>query len=148
VIISKQILSISGAALMRIACGLFSLLLMAAVAAPKQENQKKEDKTESQAPVVSRIMVKGEVMKKKLVHKVTPVYPAQAMSQRVSGTVVLRVLIGVDGTVKNMQYVSGPRILVQATMDGVRQYKYQPTTLNGQPVEVDTTVETAFDIRS
>jgi protein TonB len=131
---------------MRILCGVFSLFLMATVASPQQENQK-EDKTPAQAPVVSRITVKGEVMKKKLVHKVTPRYSADAMNQSVSGTVVLRVLIGVDGTVKDMQYVSGPRILVQATMDGVRQYKYRPTMLNGQPVEVDTTVETVFEIR-
>ena len=47
-----------------------------------------------------------------------------------------------------MQYVSGPPIVVRATMDGVRQYKYQPTTENDQPVEVDTTVETLFEIRS
>jgi protein TonB len=57
------------------------------------------------------------------------------------------VVIGVDGSVKDMKYVSGPSRLVKATMDGVRQYKYQPTTENGQPVEVDTTVETVFDIR-
>jgi hypothetical protein len=69
------------------------------------------------------------------------------MHQRVSGTVILRVLIGVDGSVKDMQYVSGPRILVQPTMDGVRQYKYQPTTQNGQPAEVDTTVESVFEVR-
>ena len=135
------------AALMRFLCGLCLLFLMATVAASKQENQKKEDKTDAQAQIVSRIAVKGDVMKKKLVHKVTPRYPAEAMRQRVSGTVVLRVVIGVDGAVKDMQYVSGPRTLVQATMDGVRQYKYQPTMLNGQPVEVDTTVETVFEVR-
>ena len=95
---------------------------------------------------MSRISVKGDVMKKKLVHKVTPRYPADAMLQRVMGTVILRVLIGVDGSVRDMQYVSGPRILVQTTMDGVRQYKYRPTAENGQPVEVETTVETEFYI--
>jgi len=132
---------------MRFLRGLCLLFLMATVVASKQENQKKEDKTEAQAQVVSRIAVKGDVMKKKLIHKVTPRYPAEAMSRRVSGTVVLQVVIGVDGAVKDMQYISGPRILVQATMDGVRQYKYRPTVLNGQPVEVDTTVETVFEIR-
>src|SRR5689334_22690066 len=132
---------------MRFLRGLCLLFLMATVAATKQENQKKEDKAESQAQAVSRIPVKGDVMRKKLVHKVTPRYPGEAMSQRVSGTVVLQVVIGVDGAVKDMRYISGPRILVQATMDGVRQYKYRPTMLNGQPVEVETTVETVFELR-
>lgn len=98
----------------------FSLCLISTLASPKQENPKKEDTTQTPAPTVRRITVKGDVMKKKLVHKVTPKYPSDAMHQRVSGTVVLRVLIGVDGSVKDMQYVSGPSILVQATMDGVR----------------------------
>lgn len=136
---------------MRFFSGVFLLFLMSTFGLAKQENpkkeDKKEDKTEAQAPTVPRITVKGDVMKKKLVHKVTPRYPAEAMHQCVSGTVILRVLIGVDGSVKDMQYVSGPRILVQATMDGVRQYKYRPTMENGQPVEVDTTVETVFGIR-
>ena len=132
---------------MRFLCGLFSLFLIATLALSKQENSKKEDKTEAQASTVPRITVNGDVMKKKLVRKVTPRYPAEAMHQRVSGTVILRVLIGVDGSVKDMQYVSGPRILVQATMDGVRQYKYRPATENGQAVEVETTVTTEFEAR-
>ena len=131
---------------MRLLRGVFSLCLVSTLALPKQENPKKEDKTETQAPTVRRITVKGNVMKKKLVHKVIPQYPPEARDQRVSGIVVLHVLIGVDGSVKDMQYVSGPSILVRATMDGVRQYKYQPTTDSGQPVEVDTTVETVFEL--
>lgn len=131
---------------MRLLRGVFSLWLVSTLALPKQENPKNEHTTQTPAPTVRRITVNGDVMKKKLVHKVTPKYPADAMHQRVSGTVVLHVLIGVDGSVKDMQYVSGPSILVQATMDGVRQYKYQATTDSGQPVEVDTTVETVFEI--
>ena len=100
----------------------------------------------TQTQTVPRITVKGDVMKKKLVRKVTPRYPPEARPSRVSGTVVLRVLIGVDGSVEHVEYVSGPKVLLQATIDGVRQYKYKPTTENGQPVEVDTTVETVFSI--
>jgi protein TonB len=90
--------------------------------------------------------VKGYVMKKKLVRKVTPRYPPEARHARIVGTVVLRVLVGTDGSVEHVEYVSGPKQLVQATIDGVRQCKYKPTTENGQPVEVDTTVETVFSI--
>jgi protein TonB len=95
---------------------------------------------------VPQITVKGDEMKKKLVHKVTPRYPPEARHARIAGTVVLRVLIGIDGSVEHVEYVSGPKQLVQATIDGVRQYEYKPTTENGQPVEVDTTVETVFSI--
>ena len=76
---------------MRTPGGLCVLFLMATVAVSRQENQKKEDTTQTPVPTVRRITVKGDVMKKGLVHKVTPKYPADAMHQRVSGTVVLRV---------------------------------------------------------
>jgi periplasmic protein TonB len=131
---------------MRFVRSLFLPMLISTLALAGQENPKAEDKTEAQA-TVHRITVNGKVMKKKLIHKVTPRYPLDAVRERISGTVVLRVVIGVDGSVKDMRYVSGPSRLVKATMDGVRQYIYQPTTENGQPVEVDTTVETVFDIR-
>jgi protein TonB len=124
----------------------FSLLLVSNFALPKQENPKKEDKTEVQ-PIVRRITVKGDVMKKMLAHKATPKYPIEARHQHISGTVRLHVIIGVDGSVKDIEYVSGPRALVQATVDGVRQYKYKPTMENGEPVEVDTTVDTVFELR-
>jgi len=107
-------------------------------------NATQQDKSAPQAQGVPRITVKGDEMKKKLVRKVTPRYPPEARPSRISGTVVLRVLIGVDGSVEHVEYVSGPKALLQATIEGVRQYKYKPTTENGQPVEVDTTVETVF----
>jgi len=126
----------------------FALLsLVPGFALPNQESPKKEDKAEEQTPNVRRITLKGDLMKKKLVDKVTPKYPAEAMRQRISGTIVLHVLIGVDGSVKDIEYVSGSQILVKPTIEGVRQYKYKPTVEDGQPVEVDTTVETVFEIR-
>ena len=83
-------------------------------------------------------------MRKKLVHKVNPIYPSEAMRRRIAGTVILHVVIGVDGSVKQAEYVSGPEIFVKPTIEAVRQNKYKPTLENGQPVEVDTTVETVF----
>ena len=61
-----------------------------------------------------------------------------------SGTVVLHAIIAKDGTVKEMQYVSGPPLLTKVAMDAVRQWTYKPTTIQGQPVEVDTTIDVAF----
>ncbi len=112
----------------------------------QSQNAAQQDKSATQTRSVSRITVKGDEMKKKLIRKVTPRYPPEARHARIAGTVVLRVLIGIDGSVEHVEYVSGPKQLVQATIDGVRQYKYKPTTENGQPVEVDTTVETVFSL--
>src|SRR2546430_7312706 len=112
----------------------------------QSQSATQQDKSATQAQSVPHITVKGDETKKKLVRKVTPRYPPEARHARIAGTVVLRVLIGIDGSVEHVEYVSGPKQLVQATIDGVRQYKYKPTTDNGQPFEVDTTVETVFSI--
>jgi protein TonB len=105
-----------------------------------------QDKTARQPPAPLRIAVKGEAMKKTLVHKVNPSYPYEAMHQRVTGTVKLHVVIGVDGGVKLAEFISGPSVFVQPTIDAVRKWKYKPPTANGEPVEVDTTVEVVFSL--
>ncbi len=105
-----------------------------------------QDKSATQTQNVPRITVKGDVMKKKLVHRVMPNYPLEARHESIAGIVKLHVLIGVDGSVKEAEFISGPDVLVKPTLDAVRKWKYKPTTENGQPVEVDTTVETVFSI--
>jgi protein TonB len=112
-----------------------------------KENPTPQDKTAAQVPSVPRITVKSDAMEKKLVRKVIPIYPYEARRQFIAGTVILHILIGVDGNVKETKYVSGPDILVKPATDAVRQWKYKPTTQNGQPVEVDTTVESVFSLR-
>src|SRR5260370_23238180 len=93
-----------------------------------QENPTQQEKSAAQAASVPRITVKGDVMKKQLVHKIIPNYPAVAMRQRIAGTVILHVVIGVDGNVKQADYISGPDIFVKPTIEAVRQNKYKPTT--------------------
>jgi len=90
--------------------------------------------------------VKGKEMRKTLIYKVNPKYPSVAMHQHLTGTVNLHVVIGVDGGVKEVEFVSGPAIFAQPTIDAVRQWKYKPPKANGQPVEVDTTVEVEFSL--
>jgi protein TonB len=103
-----------------------------------------QEKTAPQTPDPPRVVVKGELMKKMLVHKVPPSYPEEARHPPVAGTVKLHVVIGVDGGVKQVEFISGPSVFVQSTIDAVRKWKYKPPTANGQPVEVDTTVEVVF----
>jgi len=81
-----------------------------------------------------------------LINKVTPEYPALAKAARVQGTVKFEAVIGKDGTVQNLQLISGPPLLIQAAMQAVRQWTYKPTLLNGQPVEVVTTLEVNFSL--
>jgi protein TonB len=105
-----------------------------------------QEKAAPQTSDPPRVAVKGEAMKKMLVHKVNPSYPPSAMNRRIAGTVKLHVVIGVDGGVKQADYISGPSVLVQPTIDAVRKWKYKPPTASGQPVEVDTTVEVVFSL--
>jgi peptidyl-prolyl cis-trans isomerase A (cyclophilin A) len=76
----------------------------------------------------------------------TPIYPPDAKKAGVSGTVVLQALIGTDGLMKQLTVVSGPPPLQQAALDAVRTWQYRPYRLNGQPVEVRTTVNVIFTL--
>ncbi len=93
-----------------------------------------------------RIKVGGEVQSASLVKKVTPQYPSIAKAAHVSGTVTLRAIISKDGSIEKVEYVSGPSLLMASAMTAVREWKYRPTMLNGQPVEVDTTVQVVFSL--
>jgi periplasmic protein TonB len=94
----------------------------------------------------SRIRVGGNVQAAKMLRQIIPIYPPIAKTAHISGTVVLHAVIGKDGTVQDLTYVSGPPLLMKNAMDAVRQWRYQPTQLNGEPVEVDTTISVVFTL--
>jgi TonB family protein len=100
----------------------------------------------AQLPAPQRIKVGGNVQAVMVVSKVTPVYPELAKSARVSGVVQLAVIINKDGTVQEIHSLGGPALLIQAAMDAVKQWVYRPTLLNGQPVQVETTVDVNFTL--
>lgn len=93
-----------------------------------------------------RIRVGGNVEAAKLQRQILPVYPQIARTAHISGTVVLHAVIAKDGSIQELTYISGPALLMRAAMDAVRQWKYQPTQLNGDPVEVDTTIQVVFSL--
>jgi protein TonB len=97
-------------------------------------------------PTQSRIKVGGNVTAARILNRTTPVYPPLARQTRISGTVRLHAIIAKDGTVQQLEVLSGHPLLVQAALDAVRQWRYQPTLLNGEPVEVDTTVDVIFSL--
>jgi protein TonB len=98
-------------------------------------------------PVVAKpLSVSGGVQNAKLIRKIVPPYPALARQARISGTVRLIGIIGKDGTIRNLQLVSGHPLLVDAALQAVRQWIYQPTLLTGQPVEVIAPIDVIFTL--
>jgi TonB family protein len=87
----------------------------------------------------ARIRVGGNVQQASLVHQVNPVPTSDAIKNHVQGTVQLHVVIGTEGNVRQVDILSGPPDLAAAAADAVKQWRYKPTLLNGDPVEVDTT---------
>ena len=83
-------------------------------------------------------------MAARLIRRVQPDYPEIAKLMRLSGTVRLRAIIGTDGAVQQLEVLSGNPILARAAKSAVREWRYEPTRLNGQPVEVETSITVTF----
>ncbi len=93
-----------------------------------------------------RVRVSQGVSQGLLVRRVQPNYPPLARQARIQGTVVLRAVISKDGSIENLTLVSGHPMLAPAAIDAVKQWKYKPYLLNGEPVEVDTEVLVNFTL--
>ena len=92
-----------------------------------------------------KIVISAGVATALLKIKVDPVYPADALQHNISGTVTLHATIGTDGRIAALQVMSGPNELHQAALNAVRQWTYRPYELNNRPVEVETTINVAFN---
>jgi protein TonB len=92
------------------------------------------------------LTVGGDVQMAKILRKVIPLYPPLARAARISGIVRLIGTIGKDGTIQNLQIVSGHPMLARAAVEAVQQWVYQPTLLNGNPVEVIAPIEVNFTL--
>jgi protein TonB len=93
-----------------------------------------------------RVRVSSGVSTGMLVRKVNPVYPPLARQARIQGQVVLQAQISKSGDIENLQLVSGHPMLAPAAIEAVKQWKYKPYLLNGEPVEVETTVQVNFSL--
>ena len=93
-----------------------------------------------------KIAVSNTVMAGNILSKVAPKYPEAAKKAGIQGTVVLAAVISKEGTVDDLQAVSGPADLRQSALDAVRQWTYKPYLLNGEPVEVQTTVNVTYSL--
>ncbi len=93
-----------------------------------------------------RIRVSQGVSQNMLLSKVAPVYPPEARAAKVQGAVVMTALIDKDGTIQSLEVVSGDPLLVSAATNAVKQWKYRPYLLNGNPVEVETQIRVNFTL--
>jgi TonB family protein len=88
--------------------------------------------------------VSASAMERLLTHKVDPVYPDVARKEKVEGVVLIDAVIGSNGTVLHVQPLSGPEILAPAAVDAVKWWRFRPYDVNGEPVEVETTIAVGF----
>ena len=82
-----------------------------------------------------------------LIHRVEPVYPALARQVHREGRVELRAIIGTDGTIQSLQIVAGDPLFQLSAREAVEQWRYRPTILNGQPVEIDTYITVIYTMQ-
>jgi len=93
-----------------------------------------------------RIRISTGVSQGLLIKRVTPVYPPLARQARIQGTVILQAEISKEGTIQNLQLISGHAMLAPAAIEAVKQWRYKPYLLNGEPVAVDTQVVVNFSL--
>jgi periplasmic protein TonB len=93
-----------------------------------------------------RVRVSSGVVSGLLVRRVQPNYPPLARQARIQGVVILRAEISKEGNIENLQLISGHPMLAPAAIEAVKQWKYRPYLLNGEPVEVDTEVQVNFTL--
>jgi protein TonB len=93
-----------------------------------------------------RVRVSSGVSTGMLVRKVPPSYPPLARQARIQGTVILQATISKEGSIENLQLISGHPMLAPAAIEAVKQWKYKPYLLNGEPVEVETQVQVNFTL--
>ena len=93
-----------------------------------------------------KLRVSSGVAAGNLVRRIEPAYPAMAKIAHIRGDVILAATISKTGIIENLHVVSGHPILAQAAMDAVKQWRYRPYLLNGEPVEVETTVKVTFSM--
>ena len=100
----------------------------------------------SEGPRETRRVARARIDPAMLIHRVEPVYPTLARQIGRAGRVELRAVIATDGTIQALQAVSGDPLFYQSALEAVRQWRYKPTVLNGEPVEIDTFITVIYSM--
>jgi TonB family protein len=99
-----------------------------------------------QAKNSSAMKVMGNVQAAKMIHQELPSYPIVQKSRHEQGRVILHAVIGKDGTVHDLNLIEGECAFSKSALEAVKKWRYSPTTLNGSPVEVDTTITVVYQM--
>lgn len=123
---------------------------LATLTSPKLDENKVQPPEANQTPEAPRI-VAGRVLRPTdrfnpchLTYRVEPVYPADAVQQRVEGTVKIHQVVAADGSVRSVKLISGPELLSAPAMEAAQHWRYLPALLNGQPVETELDIQVDF----
>jgi periplasmic protein TonB len=92
------------------------------------------------------VRVGGAIMQAKRLDQTVPVYPPEAIKKRVMGMVIVQATISREGRVIDVHVLSGPSLLIEAALDCIAQFRYEPTLLDGVPVDVETTINVIFHL--
>lgn len=126
------------------------LFVAAGLAAVQSQEQASPPATQgdasSQPQLPKRVRISSGVSTGLLIRKANPNYPDKARAQRIEGPVVLRVIVSKEGKITQLALVSGEPLLASAAIKAVKKWRYKPYLLNGQPVEVETTVQVNFTL--
>ena len=126
--------------------GMLTTLAPPDIAAPSRPP---DPPTPPPAPKIQRVAptrVASTVQASRLILKVDPVYPQLARIAHIEGTVIAEALITASGTIDSLRIISGNPLFFQSVMDAVKQWRYQPTLLSGEPIDVITTITVNFKL--
>jgi protein TonB len=125
---------------------LILILSSSAIPLRAQDTPQQDAPPPQPARKITRVKQGGAVMVKMLKVKIEPVYPPPAKEKGIQGTVRLHAIVSKDGSIQQVDVISGQPLLVQSALDAVRQWKYRITYLNGEAVEVDTVIDIIFSL--
>ncbi|HEX3436818.1 MAG TPA: M56 family metallopeptidase [Pseudacidobacterium sp.] len=124
-------------------CGVIALATCASALAFRMDAG---TSTTSQSKQPNKVHVSPDVMQQNLIYKVQPVYPPDAKKAKVQGSVVLTAVIGKDGAPEQLHVESGDPMLQQSALDAVKEWRWKPYLLNGNPVEVETRITVVYSL--
>lgn len=113
---------------------------------PQPDSEKGTPQTPGGDTKVHRVRVGGQVQSARLIYQEHPIYPPLARAARIQGVVRMEAIIGKDGTVQDIKVISGQPFLIESALEAVSRWRYQPTLLSGEPVEVATEVDINFTL--
>ena len=129
-----------------LACAVFGIGICGSALALSMHVSAASTANDHPAAAPTRIHVEPSLMAGNKIGGPTPKYPEEAKKERIQGTVVLHAVIGKDGLMEEVSAISGPKELQQSSIDAVREWTYKPYLLNGDPVEVETTINVVYTL--